>query len=595
MGLRKEFKREREFLRYESVLEVTSWWVLLTISWAIKWFYSETAALPFAYLIILSLAMSTLLLFRLLPPQLLQQRKIYIWCLIFLVSVLVFEHFTGGAESPFWFLYLLPLFVSTIAFENLAVPFSLLLISIFFIFAHAVWVNEVFSPPILKHCLIKVFGLTVFTAFAHFLNKEAIKIKSELLRAYGALRGKQNEIEKINTELKIQKETLLETANELQRANEYLKRLSKIKSDFVSVVSHELRTPLTSIKESISLVLDGDTGSLNTEQLKFIRIAEKNAERLSNLIDNILDFSKLESGAAIAHRRSMNITSIINNVYETLYPAIKDKSIQVRLELSPDLPEVWVDADKINQVLTNILGNAIKFSLLGSNIWIRSRPTIIEGREQVEVSIRDTGPGIAEEDLPKLFIQFSQLDSPLTRKSGGTGLGLAISKNIVELHGGIIGVESELGKGSEFYFRLPVYRKDIELNFIIDEQINKFKTHHTSFSLILMRLKNYEALKQTLLKREIESIAQRLEELVKRTVRGPEDRISRYCEGEFIAVIAGTNRDGATKIVERIKEAADKEEFIPDVTPLELSFGIAVYPDEANSKEEMLLKAEEVK
>jgi|GEM_PF-2934079 len=593
MGTKRASRKGKEYLKYETILEVASWWGLLFISWIIKLFYSEAnRELPFLYLIVLSLVMSGLLFFRLLPPQVPQERKIYIWCLIFSTVILVFEHFTGGAESPFWFFYSIPLIVSATVFENLSSSISLLFLIYLFIILDIFWVNRYFSPPVLRICFIKIMGLGFVSFFAHFLNKEALKIKRELMRAYESLREKQNEIERINTELRIQRENLLQTTTELQRANEYLKTLSKIKSDFVSVVSHELRTPLTSIKESISLILDGETGELNSEQMKFLRIAEKNVERLTSLINDILDFSKLESGSISIVPRKININDIINNVYETLYPAIQDKALEIKMELSGDLPQIWGDSEKISQVVTNILNNAIKFTPVGGTIWIRTRSLLSEGKEEIEVSIRDTGPGIAQEDIPKLFTPFSQLESPLTRKTGGTGLGLAISKNIVELHGGSIGVESELGKGSEFYFRLPVYKKDVELNFILDEEISKYKTHHISFSLLFLRIKQYEILKRTLSEEEWKQLNMRMEEIMKRTVRGPKDRISHYKE-EFWAIIAETNRNGAMKIVERIKEAIEKDETINRICSLSLDFGIGVYPEEADKKEDLILKAEE--
>jgi diguanylate cyclase (GGDEF)-like protein len=587
-----KFRKEKAYLRYENTLEVASWWVLLVTSWIIRWFYSDLAGLSLTYLTILSLLMASLLLFRFIPPSLPQRRRIYIWCLTFLASVLVFEHFTGGAKSIFWFLYLVPLIVATITLEPLVI-FSLCAIVVSFVIGGAVWVNGSLTPEIWKHCLVKILGVFFVTSFTYFLNKESKKTRSELLHAYDVLRDKQQEIENINAELKVQKETLLQTTAELRRANEYLKHLAKVKTDFVSVVSHELRTPLTAIKESVDLVLDGSTGGLNPEQVKFIRIAEKNAERLSRLINDILDFSKLESGASTLHRKKVNLNSIINNIYDTVYPSIQDKGIQMRLELSPDLPEVWVDSDKIGRVITNILGNAIKFTFQHGKIWIRSRAILIEGKEYAEISIRDSGPGIPTEDLPKLFIQFSQLDSALTRKTGGTGLGLAISKDIVELHGGNIGVESELGKGSEFYFRLPIYRKDIELNFIIDERLEKVRVHQLRLALILTKIRKYEELKNVSSREEMEILFQKIEEIIKSTVRGPEDRITRYKEGESIAVLATTNREGAIKIIERIKEVVGKEKLRCQDIDVDLSFGMAVCPDDADNKEQLLLKAEE--
>ncbi|MCX5657221.1 MAG: hypothetical protein NTZ48_03205, partial [Candidatus Omnitrophica bacterium] len=220
---------EKTYLRYETILEIASWWAILAISWIIKWFYSDTTGLPFPYLIILSLVMATLLLFRFLPETFPRRKKIFIWCLISIVSVLVFEHFTGGAKSVFWFLYLLPIIVATATFK-LRVVLFIVSLAIVFILGDAVWIARGFNNPVLASCLTKIFALTFISAFTYFLNKEALKIKSELMYAYGTLRQKQDEIQKINLELISSKDVLLRTTKDLEKANENLRRFAKMKS-----------------------------------------------------------------------------------------------------------------------------------------------------------------------------------------------------------------------------------------------------------------------------------------------------------------------------------------------------------------------------
>jgi len=243
---------------------------------------------------------------------------------------------------------------------------------------------------------------------------------------------------------------------ELKESNEKLKQMYAIKSEFTSMVSHELRTPLTAIKEGITIVLDGSAGGINDQQREFLEIAKKNVDRLKRLIDDVLDFSKLESKKLEFKMRESNINEIIRDAAETQKVVAEEKGLYLKTELSPEMPIIEFDRDRISQVLANLISNAIKFTERGG-ITISSVKN--EKENIIEVCVRDTGEGIKDEDLPKLFQKFQQLGGKDERKSGGTGLGLAISKEVIEQHGGKIWAESEYGKGSAFKFTLPIKRR----------------------------------------------------------------------------------------------------------------------------------------
>jgi len=237
---------------------------------------------------------------------------------------------------------------------------------------------------------------------------------------------------------------------ERKEADRKIKEAMDLKSQFISTVSHELRTPLTIIKEDISLIMDGAAGRIKSKQREILEIAQRNIDRLARLINDVLDFQKLQSGRAKFNMQSNNINSIIENVYNTMDGVVKKKGIELRMAIDNTLPKVIFDSDKMIQVLTNLVSNAMKFTEQGS-ITIASRRI----ENSIRVSVIDTGCGMKQEDLPKLFQQFQQLGSG-NRKTGGTGLGLAISKDIVEKHGGRIWVESESGKGTTMHFLLPI-------------------------------------------------------------------------------------------------------------------------------------------
>ena len=230
-----------------------------------------------------------------------------------------------------------------------------------------------------------------------------------------------------------------------------LKKLDRLKSEFVSTVSHELRTPLTSIRSSLGLLAGGVTGVLPEAAVKVVEIARANCERLVRLINDILDIEKIESGKMAL---SLEVLDLANLVEQAVRSNEGFASVHgVALTAAPSAPgtRVRADGDRLTQVLTNLLSNACRFSPRGSVVEVEIlRP---DGLARVEV--RDRGPGIAEAFRKRMFQRFSQADSSDSRHKGGTGLGLAISRTIVERHGGRIGFEPREGGGATFFFELP--------------------------------------------------------------------------------------------------------------------------------------------
>lgn len=251
------------------------------------------------------------------------------------------------------------------------------------------------------------------------------------------------------------------------------KEVDRMKTEFISTTSHELRTPLASIKEAVSLVADETAGAVNAHQRKFLDIATRNINRLSELINSLLDLSKIESGKIELERSKVEINALAQEVIEDFISIAKEKKIALKMSLAEGLPQIQVDHSKINQVLTNLVSNAFKFTETGT-ITV-SVSFYGADKNFIEVSVEDTGTGIEKKDFEKLFQKFQQLDSSLTRRVGGAGLGLAISKQIVELHGGKIWAESQgLRKGSKFSFILPVIYEEAKMEkkniLVIDDE-----------------------------------------------------------------------------------------------------------------------------
>ena len=230
------------------------------------------------------------------------------------------------------------------------------------------------------------------------------------------------------------------------------RELDRMKTEFVSQVSHELRTPLTAIKGFTDMMLDGDAGDVNEEQAEYLGIVKSNADRLVALINDLLDVSRIEAGRIQLKLEPVDVRRVLTEVLATMRPLVDGKGQTMRQSIDDDLPLAYADRDRVLQVATNLVSNAHKYTQAGGEIVV----TAAREGDHVRVAVRDNGMGIPAEDIEKLFTRFFRVDSSLTREIGGTGLGLSIVKSIVEMQGGEVSVESELGKGSTFAFTVPI-------------------------------------------------------------------------------------------------------------------------------------------
>lgn len=232
---------------------------------------------------------------------------------------------------------------------------------------------------------------------------------------------------------------------------EEAKDLDRLRSDFVTNVSHELRTPLTALKESIGLMLEEIAGGLNDKQKRLLELAVKNIGRLGRLIDDLLDFSKSESEYRVMKRTLFDVVEMINSGVETLSSLADQNGVTVIRKLPMKKIEIWGDEDKLCQVVTNLVGNAIKYNKPKGKVEV----SLINLDNTVKLCVVDTGIGISDKDFDKIFSRFKRVDEILKGKIKGSGLGLAITKEIVDVHGGEITVDSEVDKGSKFIVSLP--------------------------------------------------------------------------------------------------------------------------------------------
>lgn len=245
-------------------------------------------------------------------------------------------------------------------------------------------------------------------------------------------------------------------AIENARLFEQVRQANEAKTEFVSFVSHELKQPMTSMRGYTDLLIKGAAGELNEMQRSFLETIRSNVERMNSLVTSLLDISRIESGRLRINPEDLSIEQVIEDTLRQMRGQIEARHQTLVVEIAPDLPHVRADRERLGQVLTNLISNAHKYTPEGGYITIRAQRWEAQKGSFVMCSVSDTGIGMSPEDRARLFTKYFRSDDPAVRRESGTGLGLVITKSLVELQGGEIWVESEVGKGSTFAFTVPV-------------------------------------------------------------------------------------------------------------------------------------------
>jgi PAS domain S-box-containing protein len=257
---------------------------------------------------------------------------------------------------------------------------------------------------------------------------------------------------RLEMEIVQQNEVLARKNVELEEQYRRVQESSRLKSEFLANMSHELRTPLNAIIGFAELLHDGKVGSVTGEQQEFLGDILTGSRHLLRLISDMLDYAKLEAGRMEFRPETLDLAQVLGEVRDLLASAAASQGITVTIEIAPGLAEVTLDPGKLKQVLHSYLSNALKFTQASGQVTVRAQP---EGREQVRFEVEDTGIGIGTDDIPRLFVEFQQLDGSSAKKYGGAGLGLALARQIVQAQGGRVGVRSAPGQGSTFFAMLP--------------------------------------------------------------------------------------------------------------------------------------------
>ena len=393
------------------------------------------------------------------------------------------------------------------------------------------------------------------------------------------IQGLQKDIADRDWGIKKTNESIRILYKDLEEKNAELKKLDQLKSDFVSTVSHELRTPLSITTEGINLILDGLAGPINDMQKDLLQTSKESLDRLKTIINDLLDISKIEAGKIEIRKGFVDLKEILQKLTDSYRRVLSTKKQDMRVVLPEGKVFLFIDGDKMIQVVTNLLNNAHKFTPEDGLIEV----TLTVEPKQVRFKIRDSGVGISQEDIPKLFGKFEQFGR--THGSGikGTGLGLAISKALIELHGGKIWAESKINEGTTFQFTLPDFEEaKVEFDKYVDVVLKNTLSKQQTVSFLVIHLANFHSLQEKHGNKAAIGAMNVICSVVGQTVTRPSDKFIVYQENTIHIILHRTGKEGGFSVIARLKEAIQESSFeTVNCGALDLKFGIAVYPAEA--------------
>ena len=427
----------------------------------------------------------------------------------------------------------------------------------------------------------KVVVSSVIAKTLWFMAKEYEMVEKKIKEAKEEVEAHEWGVAKTNDAIKL-------LYKELEEKNKELQELDRLKSDFISTVSHELRTPLAITKEGITLIQDGVLGEINEKQAKVLVTARDSIDRLARLITGLLDISKIETGNIEIKKSLISVTKVAQQVASFFETKAADKGLEMKMSLPEEEVDAYADNDRIIQVFTNLIGNALKFTDEG-HIEI----SVEEKEDEIECSVEDTGKGVPKEDISKMFVKFQQIDRVHGDGERGTGLGLSIAKSIIEMHEGRIWVESEVGKGTKFIFTLPKYADDVLLKEYVSSGIEEAKKNNSKMSLMVLSIDNFTKAKELISEEKIYSALKGVEGVLKNSFNhsgGAALKDSHEC----IVILPNSGKQDALSAEGRLKQAVDDylmRENLAD--KIKLKFRRVTYPDQASNSEELIKEAME--
>jgi PAS domain S-box-containing protein len=372
-----------------------------------------------------------------------------------------------------------------------------------------------------------------------------------------------------------------------------LEELSKLKSEFVSVVSHELRTPLAIIREAVSLIKEGIAGNLNEKQKEMLSKAMKNIERLNNIISTLLDASRIEAGKTKLHYSLVNLNDLLKDSSAYFRNLAHGKGLRLNYRIPRSQINIFLDVDRISQVISNLINNAIKYTEENGRIIVE----VVILETKVRIGVIDTGIGIAAQDLPKLFKKFTQVSGVSGAEKHGLGLGLSIAKDLIELHGGEIWVESKIGIGSKFYFTIPRFYTRMHLGGEIREKINRLLSEKDVLfivNIIMVHFREFHKKRRIISTRFFRELKNIITSATKEFISRQKDRSglilqdSKY--GEYSVVFTDVSEKMVEKACDKMKEEIFAYFKTNDIKDIFINIGVLSFAD----RDTLIPKGEQV-
>jgi len=370
----------------------------------------------------------------------------------------------------------------------------------------------------------------------------------------------------------------------MEAANEQLRRFNDLKDEFVSMASHELRTPLSIIIGAVKLVLDQIPGKIVPEQKEVLEMAMNNLGRLTRIVDAQLNISKIESGKIELYKTNIDIRGLIEETVGECRRQAEEKGIHLGFRVPEQPVDLCIDGDKIKQVLMNLISNGLKFTPAGGSIEVECKAE----QKEVQLSVSDTGCGIAEQDMPRLFEKFAQFGRKVGPGEKGTGLGLAISRGIVKLHKGRIWAKSQQGKGTVFTFALPRLDSRDIVSELLEQAVRQAIKNNTNAGVIVMSVKA----KGQKNEEQVQRVLKEIQDLVEQNLRRGVDKTVMIKPGDLVIVLTDCDKSDAEAIRARLEQTL--AQYLVDKnlrSQMEPLIRHAVYPQDGHTTEELLEKA----
>lgn len=380
-----------------------------------------------------------------------------------------------------------------------------------------------------------------------------------------------------------------------EQTNRKLERLERVKSEFISIVSHELRTPLTAIKNAMDIILSGKAGAMTEPMAKFMNMGRRNVARLAAIINDLLDLSKIEAGKMDFKFEMIKIEPVIEYVKTSLEEMAKEKNLVLKTRIEDNFADIYADSRRLEQVLTNLVSNAIKFTPEGGQIEIRTEIHDSKDINYVEifdeefkqlhgkylvVLVKDNGIGISKENLAHVFDKFAQIENSLSRKVGGSGLGLPIARQLLEAHNGAIWCNSKPDKGSSFYFVVPVADEKTKFMLEYKQHLQKAKVNNSSLAVI--KVNGETGMMQDML--DCENLIS--QNYLNNSIKEIEDKTM-----TLTIVVPDGDRFSTDFLKKKIQGfVAERGNIYPNCA---IMYAYAVYPDDALDDVELMKRVEE--